>query len=234
MNCDYIRSDEWRSISRNLFFLGRTLPTQPEPEWQEMGHSPRDGATQPVDTEEGLSPWTDDGWKKCRSAVYVLLSDSQLETSRAQIKRRVYSPKIGGLFLLTLWVTDLVTSLSIPPWALSRIELVALAWSKFGQILASYESSIPLNWGGLFAALWSPSWIHCIVLSVSVIRTGSPVRSFLVVSPARNQYHHTRVPAAYQVSSIVQESSFTWQYEVYLRDFGQMRSPIDECSKERK
>ena len=44
-------SQPWRSISRDFSLADHTLPTRPEPAWQQNTESPN-GITQPVDIEE--------------------------------------------------------------------------------------------------------------------------------------------------------------------------------------
>ena len=57
----------WRSISRDFFPADHTLPprpdpsTRPEPAWQRMTQSTLNGITQPVNIEEEVHPWTENG-----------------------------------------------------------------------------------------------------------------------------------------------------------------------------
>ena len=94
-----------RSISRDFSLADRTLPTHPEPAWQNMAQSqsPLKDTTQPVDSEEeGRSSTMDRRWLIKKSSI---TNSYTITCTAVKLKTKTLSKAVSVLLLVLFLVT---------------------------------------------------------------------------------------------------------------------------------
>jgi len=95
-----LNSQPWRSIARDFSLADHTLPTGPEPAWQNMAHSLLNATAQPVDIEEKGRSLTLDRWWLNEKSTWVSAHDLDLTCNESALAARSSSLNVG---LISTW-----------------------------------------------------------------------------------------------------------------------------------